>query len=94
VRERVNVAALLGQCGKLYQVMICAPAAGVRLSEWERGSERPRAREDGADDHISDKQARSLCGEKRVGTVSEWRSPGERRREIISADFEMFRERL
>ena len=37
--------------------------------------------EDGADDHISDKPARSLCGRKRAGTVSERRRPWRMRRD-------------
>jgi hypothetical protein len=68
---------------KLLVVMICAPAAGrpaFRMGVWDRNGREHC--EDGADDHIPHKpNSESVRGE-RVGTVSEWRSPGERPRRI------------
>ena len=65
-----------------HRVMICAPARGraaFRVGAKDRNGREHS--EDGADDHISDKPARSLCGRKRAGTVSERRSPGKWRRD-------------
>ena len=57
------LAAVLGLGGKLQSVMICAPAEGCpafRAGARDRNGRKHS--EDGADDHISQKQARSLCG--------------------------------
>ena len=74
--------------------MICAPAAGrpaFRVGAWARNG-RKRC-EDGADDHIAPKPDSESVRESRAGTVSEWRSPGDGRRDI-QRRFEIFRENV
>src|SRR5262245_7823464 len=79
-------------CGELYLVMIWAPADGrpaFRVGAWDRDGREHN--EDGVDDHNSPKNRLGVCAGERVGTVSEWRSPG-RAGAIFSARFEMYRE--
>jgi hypothetical protein len=72
--------------------MICVPAAGrpaFRVGAWDRNGRKNS--EDGADDHISDKQARSLCGRKGQAQ-SRQREALARVSATFSANFQMFRE--
>jgi hypothetical protein len=71
VREQVGVAALLGLRDKLFQVMICAPAAGrpaFRVGARDRNGREHR--ENGADDHIRSTKAETVLDVRPGGTVS------------------------
>jgi hypothetical protein len=72
--------------------MICAPAV-ERQPERSGAETQARAGEDGADDHIRDKPARSLCG--KTGRAQ---SPSGKALAnggaTFSANLEMFREKF